>query len=115
MQNNLFEYAEYNNTFVSVKIDHNTTNFSITCEFYTQPTTALDNNTNNYNCSCITYGINKSQLVIQGTSYSSIVTLKFNIHTIQEDHRHFTIIATDGTDTVWVEGKFNTSGKFNIG
>ena len=99
-----------------MKIDHNTTNFSITCEFYTEPTNASDNSTNNYynNCSCIIYGINKRQLA-QGTSYSNIVTLKFNIHTIQEEHQNFTIIATDDTHTVWVEGKFNTSGKFNIG
>ena len=97
-----FLYTGYNYvTFVSVKVNYNR-NITILCEFNAK-SIDLDNGTTNYTC-CINYG----QQQDKRTSHSPIVTL--SIQPIQGRHQSFTIIATNGTHTAWVEGRFNISG-----
>ena len=90
-------HTEYYNTFVSVEIDYET-NITIVCEFHVQSVL------NSKRVCSIEY---KSQFV-KRTSYSGTVIL--DIHPVQGGHQNFTLIATNGSQTVQMEGKFNISG-----
>lgn len=100
--------AEVKNDFVKVIYDKDFT--AVNCTFLTWPSiTYGESDEAGYTCN-IAYGVNKGQFAMGIRVDSNIFVL--HLDAFQKEHRNFTITASCGNHSIYIDGTFIRNGTY---